>query len=146
MADEWTEIEATGFWAKWSEPGDEYTGIVRDYDPDEGATDYNKNVCGLIVLEDDDGELWRVSLDKGAIKDPVVAAARRQGMDFIDGTRMRIRFEGWETSKSTGMDYKTFSVAIANVEKPKPRKTARTPVGKAVQDKAGFSEPDEAPF
>lgn len=104
---EWEEVvTAPGNFVKFAQLGDGITGTVVQYDPDAGATTFDGDVCGHVVVQDDDGDWMTVSLDKGALRDKVRAAGPKPG-DLID-----IRYTSDAESK-TGRTYKAFTVRIA---------------------------------
>lgn len=143
---EWQEITTAGAFAKFSEPGDVYTGTVRNYHPTEGATTFDGDECGFVDIEDEDGELYRITLDKGALRDPIQAAARQRGLDFINGTLMSVEYTGDRESKKTGRQYKYFTVKVA--VDPTPKKAApkaRKPVQENLTA-AAVADDLEAPF
>ena len=143
---EWTEISSAGAFAKFLEPGDVYVGTVRNYDPDNGATTFDGDPCGYVDLEDDDGELWRITLDKGALRDPIQTAARQRGMDWINNTLLSVEYTGDRESKKTGRNYKWFTVKVG-VGAP-AKKVAPSKIKKAIQENltATSGEDLEAPF
>ena len=103
---EYEEHTATGQHWTYDEPGSQIEGEVIAYDPDNGATNYDGDVCGFIELATTDGEDVTVTVDKPNLK----RSLRRAGPQA--GDRVRIRFESWETSKK-GREYKSFRVWIA---------------------------------
>lgn len=128
---QWEEVEgAQGSFAKFETPGDTYMGTVVAYNATSGASDFDGNDCGYLVLEDTEGDLWTITLDKGALRDKVAAA------NPYPGLLIQVAFSGWAESKKTGRQYKTFSVKKAA---GRPPTTKKTPTRKPV-------EPDEAPF
>lgn len=97
----WAEVHPPKF-AKWETPGDKVVGQVLHYSPHEGATTFNGEVCGYIDLETDDG-VWRIVLDKDALKDRISAAYPQVG-DWLAVKYL--------SSKDTGrgQPYKVFGV------------------------------------
>lgn len=147
MTEQWTEIASAGAFAKFTEPGDSYTGVVRNYDPTAGATTFDGDECGFVEIEDDDGEVWRITLDKGALRDPIASAARQRGMDFINSTKMMVEYTTNKESKN-GRSYKFFTVKIAPVSGAKATpKVSPSKIRKAVQENLTTATvPDESPF
>ena len=108
---EWETIDsAPGNFVKFGAIGDGVTGTVVNYDATSGATTFDGDPCGHIVVQDDTGTWHTVSLDKGALRDKVAAAFPEKG-NTID-----IRYTSDTESKSTGRTYKTFTVRIARTK------------------------------
>ena len=106
MTDEWTEVQSGGF-AKFTDPGDTYTGYVIEYNANEGGTTYDGDECGVLVLEDrETGEAVTITLDKKALSDPVKMAFPEPGK------LIQVEFDEWRESKS-GREYKHFTVRHA---------------------------------
>ncbi len=104
---QWEEVSsAPGNFVKFGVIGDGVTGTVVNYDPTSGATTFDGDVCGHLVVQDDDGDWMTVTLDKGALRDKVAAAGPKAG-DLID-----VRYTSDAESKA-GRTYKAFTVRIA---------------------------------
>ena len=103
---DYEESTASKF-VKFENPGDQVEGRVVAYNADEGATTFDGDPCGYIDLHDPYGLTHRVSLDKPALKDPVVAANTPAGP--VVGLQMKIVFAEWATNKQ-GTEWKRFRV------------------------------------
>jgi hypothetical protein len=107
MSIEWEDVTVpAGRFVKWEE-GHVETGWVVSYSPDTGATTYDGDPCGHLVIDDKETrELHTIVLDKGALRDAVAAANPR------DGLLMQVACTGTKESKA-GRTYLTFGTKVA---------------------------------
>ena len=104
----------TSPWFKFAEPGDAVWGRVDEYNPDSGATTYDDEPCGYINLRQPDGTVYRIGLDKNALRDKVVASRP------VVGRKMKILFSEMRDSKRGGQPWKFFKVCLLYTS-PSPR-------------------------
>jgi len=107
------EVEVTGGgWFKFANVGDAVTGTVVQLDTGSGTT-FDGDPCPELLLQTDDGELVRVTQDKGALRD-AITAARLQVDDVAKVQRQS------DKTSAAGRDYQTFKVYVARgAGKPK---------------------------
>ena len=108
---EYEEVFA-GEYVKFPDPGTQVEGEVSDYHRTEGATDFNGETCGRLVLVTDGNDICTIALDKPALRDAVHNARPEPG------DRMRVRFDEWKMGKN-GREYKVFRVWVAR-KHPEP--------------------------
>ena len=105
----WREVEDSQF-AVFENPGDFVEGVVVAYDPVAGATTYDGDPCGHVILEDEQTRVTSiVTLDKKALGDKLAVARP------VPGMRMRIQFAEWRESKN-GQNYKVFRLWTQQAE------------------------------
>ena len=110
---QWEDIETVGGnFVKFSEPGDGVTGVVVSWSPNTGGRTFDGDECGHIILQDADGDWMTVTLDKGALKDKVLAA------NPVPGNTMDIRHTEMKTAVKSGYSYKDFGVRIQRTVAP----------------------------
>ena len=116
--DEWDEVDVpSGSFAKFATIGDSVAGTVVSYDPDRGGKNFDGDECGVLVLEDADGDHVIVTLDKGRLKDVV------KNGEPVEGKPLRITYVSDLESKA-GRSYKNFGIAVGKHWKPKPAPTS----------------------
>jgi hypothetical protein len=75
----------------------------------KGGTDFNGNVCPLVVIEDDDGETRKITVGQAGLKAKLWDAKPRPG------DRVAIGWDG-ETVKVDKGDMKVFTVEVKRAE------------------------------
>ena len=133
---EWEDVVSPrGTFVRWDNPGDDIIGTIIEFNLEDGATTYDGDPCGFVTLQDRDGELWTVTLDKGSLKDAFLATQPAKGK------LIRLYFREWRDTKDGKRQYKFFA---GQVPINQPAGLREMQAKAAAAKKA--AEPDEAPF
>jgi hypothetical protein len=120
---------------KFDEPGDDIIGTIVEFDLETGGKTFDGDDCGFATLEDRDGELWTVTLDKGALRDAFTATSP------VKGKLVRLVFAEWRQTKDGKREYKHFKGQVP-LNQPKDLRSMQAAAKEATQVAAD----DEAPF
>ena len=89
--------------------GDSITGLLVHYHPTWGATDFDGNNCGVLVLMEGEGGAVKIALDKGQLATAADNAIMFAHLHMPGAPKLvRVTYEG----KPDGKDYKRYSVHV----------------------------------
>lgn len=106
---------AGGDYVKWENVGDSIVGKFLSISKD-GGTDFNGNVCPLVVIETDDGETRKLTVAQANLKGKLWEAKPRPG------DRIAIAFTS--TTKVDKGEMKVFEIEVKRAEEVAATKPA----------------------
>ena len=95
----------------FSEPGTSVSGLLAHYHPTWGATDYDGNDCGVLVLVEGELRAVKIALDKGQLATAVSNALMFAKQALPAALLVKVTYEGMSEPGNKG--YKRFSVKCA---------------------------------